>query len=144
MRNQEGPMQTPEGTLTPAQFEIMQVIWDADGATGLTVAEIWEGLQKRRALGRTTVLNQVNRLASRKWLRRHNREDGVRFSAALARDDAQAALARTFTEDYFAGSAGSLFQSLLGSAEVSPDELAALRQIVQKADQRKQASEEKP
>ena len=140
-------MQTPQGTLTPAQFEIMQVIWDAPdaaGSLGLTVAEIWEGLQKQRALGRTTVLNQVNRLATRGWLRRQDRPDGVRFAAAVARDHALATLARAFTEDYFAGSAGSLFQSLLGSADVSPGELAALRQIVQSAQKRKETGKAKP
>ena len=43
-------MPTPQGTLTPAQFEIMQVIWDSADAlpAGLTVAEIWEQLQKLR------------------------------------------------------------------------------------------------
>lgn len=138
-------MQTPQGTLTPAQFEIMQAIWDAgDTGPGLTVAEIWDRLQKQRALGRTTVLNQVNRLASRGWLRRRDGADGVRFAAAVQRDLALASLARAFTEDYFAGSAGSLFQSLLGSAQVSPEELAALRQIVQAAQKRKQAGEETP
>jgi len=140
-------MQTPQGTLTPAQFEIMQAIWDAADATpgsALTVAEIWDLLQKQRAMGRTTVLNQVNRLATRGWLRRQNRTDGVRFTAAVARDHALATLARSFTEDYFAGSAGSLFQSLLGSVDVSPEDLAALRQIVQNAQKRKKGGEEKP
>jgi predicted transcriptional regulator len=140
-------MSSPQGTLTPAQFEIMQAIWDAGdvpAGSGLTVAELWDRLQKQRSLGRTTVLNQVNRLASRGWLHKHDRADGVRFSAAVPRDHALASLARAFTEDYFAGSAGSLFQSLLGSADVSPDELAALRQIVQNAQKRKQEGEAKP
>ena len=138
-------MPTPDGTLTPAQFEIMRVIWDGvDAGAGFTVAEIWERLQMQRALGRTTVLNQVNRLASRKWLRRHDCADGVRFTAAIARGDAQSSLARAFAQDYFAGSAGSLFQSLLGSADVSPGELAQLRQIVQDAQKRKQVREDKP
>lgn len=138
-------MPTPDGTLTPAQFEIMRVIWDAaDPGTGFTVAEIWDRLQMERPLGRTTVLNQVNRLAIRKWLRRQDCADGVRFTAAIARSEAQSALARAFTQDYFAGSAGSLFQSLLGSADVTPEELAQLRQIVQNAQKREQGREDKP
>lgn len=137
-------MSPPQGSLTPAQFEIMQVIWDAAGdPAGLTVAEIWERLQKLRDLGRTTVLNQVNRLAARGWLRRHARADGVRFSPAVARDNALASLARSFTQDYFAGSAGLLFQSLLGSAEVSAEDLHALRQIVANAKNRKPGDKEK-
>jgi len=134
----------PQGTLTPAQFEIMTAVWEAtDAGHGLTVAEIWERLQKQRALGRTTVLNQVNRLANRGWLRRENRADGVRFRSAVGREAALASLAQSFTADYFAGSAGSLFQSLLGSADVSPEELSSLRQLVQSAQKRKQASEDK-
>ena len=135
-------MNNPQGTLTPAQFEIITAIWDAaDGGAGLTVAQIWERLQKQRALGRTTVLNQVNRLASRGWLRREDGADGVRFRPAVTRDRALASLAQAFAADYFAGSAGSLVQSLLGSADVSPEELASLRQIIQNAQKRKRAAE---
>ncbi len=36
-------MGTPEGKLTPVQFEIMQLIWDSD--QGLTIGEIWEAIR---------------------------------------------------------------------------------------------------
>ena len=36
----------------------------------MTVAEIWQAIGASRAIGRTTVLNQVDRLEKRGWLRR--------------------------------------------------------------------------
>ena len=60
-------MVDPEGNLTPVQYEILQVIWDGDDA-GSTVAEIWREISKSRSVGRTTILNLVDRLEKRGWL----------------------------------------------------------------------------
>ncbi|MFB3111017.1 MAG: BlaI/MecI/CopY family transcriptional regulator [Gemmatimonadales bacterium] len=62
-------MVVPEGNLTPAQYEILQVIWGGD-EEGATVAEIWQEISKLRSVGRTTVLNLVDRLEKRGWLTR--------------------------------------------------------------------------
>lgn len=69
--------------LTPVQFEIMQVIWNAAG--GATVAEIWEVIAANREVGRTTVLNLVNRLEARGWLRRQKHEGVYRYEATVGR-----------------------------------------------------------
>ena len=40
-------MPIPEGNLTPAQHEIMEVVWER-GRAGATVAEIWEAVSQTR------------------------------------------------------------------------------------------------
>jgi len=62
-------MPVPKGSLTAAQYEIMAAVWNA-GDAGVTVAEIWQAIAESRTIGRTTVLNQVDRLEKRGWLRR--------------------------------------------------------------------------
>ena len=59
----------PEGALTAAQFEIMEFVWK-HGRRGATVAEVWQEISKTRDVARTTVLNLVDRLERRGWLRR--------------------------------------------------------------------------
>jgi len=62
-------MVVPKGNITPVQYEILQVIWDAE-EQGATVTEIWREISKSRSVGRTTVLNLVDRLEKRGWLAR--------------------------------------------------------------------------
>lgn len=50
----------PEGSLTPAQFEILQLLWEAE--RGLSAAEIWEAIRENRDVSRTTISNLVDRL----------------------------------------------------------------------------------
>jgi len=117
--------------LTPVQFEIMQAVWNASG--GATVAEIWEVITANREVGRTTVLNLVNRLEARGWLRRQKHEGVYRYEATVDRDAATADVAEKFVDDFFGGSAGELVMSLLGSNRLSKPEVAQLRQLLDQA-----------
>ena len=73
---------TPEGDLTPAQFELVAAAWDGP-AEGMTVAEIWQAVADRRGVTRTTVLNLVDRLEKRGWLARESIEHLRRGEAEM-------------------------------------------------------------
>src|SRR5689334_3882874 len=105
-------MQEPKGGLTAAQYEIMDVIWNV-GAPGVTVADIWQTIAATRDIGRTTVLNQVDRLEKRGWLRRLPGDGPTRFAATLAKEDASRQLVAGFVSDYFRGSTVDLVSALL-------------------------------
>jgi predicted transcriptional regulator len=132
-------MQDPKGSLTAAQYEIMAVVWKA-GAGGVTVAEIWQAIAESRAVGRTTVLNQVDRLEKRGWLRRLPGDGATRFAACLSREDASRQLVAGFVEDYFAGSTADLVSALLGSdaCALTRDEVARLRKLLEQARRREE------
>ena len=76
-----------EGKLTPAQFEILQRVWDSPG--GMTVAEIWDTVRSERDVSRTTILNLVDRLEKRGWLTRSKDESVFRYQAAVERAKAE-------------------------------------------------------
>jgi len=107
-------MPVPKGSLTAAQYEIMAAVWNADDA-GVTVAENWQAIAESRTIGRTTVLNQVDRLEKRGWLRRLPGDGSTRFHAALSKDEASRQLVAGFVSDYFDGSSADLVSALLGS-----------------------------
>jgi predicted transcriptional regulator len=125
-------MPNPEGSLTSAQYEILEIVWSRE-PQGASVAEIWDEIATRRPVGRTTVLNLVDRLQKRGWLVRRRRERPSRYVAALDRQKTAAFLAGSFVDDFFAGSASRLVMSLLGTERCGPQEIAELRRILESA-----------
>ena len=112
----------PEGTLTPAQYEIMEVVWDA-GRAGASVAEVWQAVSTRRGVARTTVLNLVDRLEKRGWLRRKEQDGANRYVATVTKDRTNSALASgrcpftssTFAQMFVRERAGNVYIFSIGS-----------------------------
>ena len=119
-------MGRPEGRLTPAQHEIMEAVWRA-GETGATVTEIWTAIARSREVTRTTVLNLVDRLEKRGWLKRRKRQGTYHYLAAVPKEAAARELAEEFVDDFFGGSAGELVMSLLGSKRLTKEDVLELR-----------------
>ncbi len=123
-------MVNPQGSLTPAQHEIIEVVWSA-APEGVSVTEIWEAVSSTREITRTTVLNQVVRLEKRSWLRRKKIGGGFRYFATKGRSETASDLAGEFVDAFFGGSASDLMMSLLGSKRLGRDEIAKLRALVE-------------
>lgn len=122
-------MASPEGKLTPVQFEIMQLIWNSP--PGLTVGEIWEAIRSGgRKVSRTTVLNLVDRLEKRAWLKRRKDQGVFRYGATVERESVEAQLAADFVQEFFAGSAANLLMSLLGSQRMSKADIQRLKRLM--------------
>jgi predicted transcriptional regulator len=118
----------PDAALTAVQFEIMQAVWERPA--GAQVAEIWDAVAQGRDVGRTTVLNLVGRLEKRGWLKRRKIDGVYRYFATVKRDAAEAGVAGKFVNDFFGGSAKDLVMSLLGAQQISADEIAELRRLL--------------
>lgn len=121
-------MAAPEGKLTPAQFEIMQLIWDS--MQGLTIGEVWDAIRATRPVSRTTVLNLMDRLEKRDWLKRRKDEGVFRYAAAVERESAEAKIASEFVEEFFDGSAANLVMSLLGSQQLPKSDIQRLKRLL--------------
>ncbi|MBN2577897.1 MAG: BlaI/MecI/CopY family transcriptional regulator [Pirellulales bacterium] len=129
-------MTLPEGSLTPTQHEIMEAVWEC-GEQGAAVTEIWRAVAAQRQVGRTTVLNLVDRLEKRGWLVRGGDRKPYRYVAALGRQQTAALLAGGFVDDFFGGSAGNLVMSLLGAQRLKPEEIERLQNLLRSAGERK-------
>lgn len=123
-----------EGSITQAQHEILEVIWDKPA--GATVAEVWQTISARRDVARTTILNQMDRLENRGWLKRHKSPTGNRYVATISREQARRNLAAEFVDAFFDGSASQLVSNLLGAKKLTKSELEQLRQLL---DEKKKA-----
>lgn len=129
MRSQHGE---PDGPLTKAQLEILDLAWRA-GEAGATVNEVWTALAARRTLARTTVLTMVTRLERRGWLvkvRRKAADRATRYRATADAAEAARRIARDFTAEFFGGSATELVRSLLGGEQVTRESIDSLRSLL--------------
>jgi predicted transcriptional regulator len=131
-------MSQPEGPLTGAQLEILDVVWGR-GDAGATVAEIWQQLSAKRPVARTTVLTMVTRLEQRGWLIRGEGERGYRYTAACDRGRATGQVAAQFLDEVFGGSATELVRSLLGSRRITPEEVGRLREVLDRLGEGRQS-----
>jgi BlaI family penicillinase repressor len=121
-----------EGKLTPAQFEILQKVWDSPD--GLEVSKIWDAVKVGRNVSRTTVLNLVDRLEKRGWLTRSKDETVFRYRATVDRATAEGQLTNDFVQEFFGGSAMNMLMSLLGSKPVKKTDIRKLQQLLDAAD----------
>jgi len=127
-------MPKPDGNLTPTQYEILEAVWQ-HGDAGATVADIWQSISSSRSVGRTTVLNHVDRLEKRGWLKRRDDESPLRYVAAQDRATTSAQLAGRFVDDFFGRSPRDLIVNLLGSGRLKPEDLDQLRRLLESTDQ---------
>jgi BlaI family transcriptional regulator, penicillinase repressor len=135
-------MPKPHGSLTSTQFEILDVIW-SHGSAGATVAEIWQAFSVRRPVGRTTILNHVDRLEKRGWLTRRENDSPLRYVVALEREKAVALLTGDFVDGFFGGSVRDLMVSLLGSKRLKPAEIDQLQRMLELASEQPAAKKGK-
>lgn len=125
-------MARADGVLSAIQFEIMQIVWESD-PQGVSIGEIWQTLGTKRKVVRSTIQNMVERLAADGWLKRRTLKAGIRFRAAVAREEVQQQLTQDFVENFFGGSASQLVMNILGGQEISREEVRQLQQLLKRA-----------
>jgi predicted transcriptional regulator len=140
--SKDNAVSKPEGNLTATQYEILRAVWAA-GSAGATVAEIWQAIAPNREVGRTTVLNLVDRLEKRGWLARTGESRSYRYLAPLGQAETDALLARQFVDDFFEGSASNLLLSLLGSKRIRREDVEQLRRIMESTEGKRTRGGEK-
>lgn len=118
--------------LTPCELEIMDVIWDRDEAT---VREVCDALT--RPLAYTTVMTTMRLLAGRKRvLRRSKRGRAHVYRPRVSRAEISRNMLSEIRERLFGGSTASLVLNALSDQPLSAADVMALREALQKVEQR--------
>jgi len=115
--------------LTPAEFEIMDAVWNAGE---LTVTEILRQVNAEhdRNLSRSTIQVQVGRLEEKGWLIHRQEGNKFIFQATTPRKEASATIALDIGDRVFGGSCVELVKAFFRKAAVSPDEIKQLRELI--------------
>ena len=116
--------------LTELQLSILRLLWQRGEAT---VAELWEALYDERRLAQTTVATLVARLQRRGIVARRTRDRQFLYRATITESDVRHSMVSELTERLFAGDRTELVNHLVSASDMSPGDLARLKQILRNA-----------
>jgi predicted transcriptional regulator len=117
--------------LSPANLEIMKIIWDMGE---VTVNDVFEAINSKRKekLRRTTVQVQMGRLEDYGWLT-HRKEGRTYFySAVEEKQKTRQDILNDIKNRVFGGSRAELVKCLLADEKVSQEEMRELRLLLKK------------
>ena len=119
--------------LTQLQHRIVRVLWDRGEAT---VQDIWEALHAERGLAQTTVATMLSRLERRGVVtRRASRQSRqYQYRAAVTEREVQHSMVGELTERLFDGDVTALVQHLLTAEDVSPGDIAKIRDMIERVE----------
>src|SRR5438034_8023316 len=117
--------------LTELQLAIMRVLWDRSEAT---VQEIWEALHAERGIAKTTVATMLSRLERRGVVTRRAQSRQYRYRAAVTEREVQHSMVGELTERLFDGDVTALVQHLLTGEDVSPGDIAKIRDMIERVE----------
>jgi BlaI family transcriptional regulator, penicillinase repressor len=116
--------------LTELQLSILRLLWQRGEAT---VADLWEALYEERRLAQTTVATLVARLQRRGIVARRTRDRQFLYRATITEADVQHSMVSELTERLFAGDPTALVSHLISASDMSPGDLARLKQMLRNA-----------
>jgi predicted transcriptional regulator len=122
------PRELPE--LTPAQGEIMDIVWGADEVSASEVRRI---LSKSRKVARNTVRTLLERMEEKGWIT--HREEGRTFlySAAQPRQATIGQKVKEMVDTVCGGSPEALVTALLDYRGLNSGELERIREMLSQA-----------
>jgi BlaI family penicillinase repressor len=117
-------------SLSQAQREIMEIVWDRGEVSAIEVREI---LSPKRDLAKNTVRTLLDRMEDKGWLT--HREDGrtYLYAAAQPREASIGQKVLEVVEHICGGSPETLVAALLDYRGLRPDELKRIRQLLDQA-----------
>jgi predicted transcriptional regulator len=115
--------------LTPAELEMMNVIWRIGPCT---VAQVVEALRPQRELADTSVSTIVRILEQKGYVASIKAGRGHLYEAAVSKPEYQATSLESLLSNVFDGEPSMLVQRLLDSNALSADELAQIKSLLRK------------
>ena len=112
---------------TPAELEVLHVLWDG-GA--MTVRQVMEKLEERPDRAYTSVMSLMNVMHDKGLLDREPEGRAFIYKPAVAREITLRGMLGDLLHRAFAGSASLLVSQLLDQANPKDDELAQIRKAI--------------
>ncbi len=114
-------------TLTPAELRLMRVLWTrGESAVADMVTQV-------ESLAYTSILTTIRVLETKGYVTHRQEGRAFLYSAAVAEQEASRSEVRHVLERFFGNSRERLLLSLLGDADIDPDELRRLKQAIAEA-----------
>lgn len=114
-------------TLTEAELRLMKVLWVRGESA---VADLVQALADEKVLAYTSVLTTVRILEQKGYVRHRQGGRAFLYSPCVAEQEASRSEVRHVLQRFFGDSREQLLLSLLGDAEVTPEELKRLKDAI--------------
>ncbi|MES2276430.1 MAG: BlaI/MecI/CopY family transcriptional regulator [Bacteroidota bacterium] len=118
---------------TKSELEILQVLWDKGPST---VRAINDELLKVKDVNYTTTLKLMQIMADKGILKRDESQMKHIYHVAEAEEKTKDHLLEKFIDSVYQGSAGKLVMQLLGNKKASKEDLASIREMLDKLDKK--------
>ena len=115
--------------LTEAELELMTILWKLGEGS---VADVMAGLPEGRALAYTSVSTILRILEQKKILKTRKEGRGHIYIPALAKAEYEARTVQHMVENVFEGAPVALARHILKNQNMSAEELAELRSLLNK------------
>ncbi len=115
--------------LSPAETEILRVVWQLDKAT---VQEVCDKLPAKRNIAYATVQTLLRRLEKKGYLKHRARGKAHVFFAAAKREHVIKKSVGDFLDRLFGGDPVPLMQHLAEHGKIDADDIEKLKQLVDK------------
>jgi len=112
---------------TPAELEILRVLWDRGPCT---VRDVQERLEQARPTGYTTVLKLLQIMTDKGLVRRDETARAHVYAARAPEQKTKQQLVRDLLERAFGGSASELVMQALAGRKTSREERARIRELL--------------
>jgi predicted transcriptional regulator len=113
---------------TPAELEVMQVLWAQPGAT---VRQVHEALLNSKAgSAYTTTLKTLQNMYQKELVSRQEQGRGHAYTAAVEKQDVQQGMLSGLLDKAFGGSMSTMVLQALGQHKPSSAELEEIQQYV--------------
>jgi BlaI family transcriptional regulator, penicillinase repressor len=118
---------------TPAELEIIQVLWRRGPST---VREVHEALKDQHPVGYTTILKLLQIMVEKGIAERDASARTHVYRAAISEERTKRRLVAELVDRAFDGSAANLIMQALSAKRVRPDELQQIRDLIDAAGRR--------
>ena len=119
--------------LSPAQWEVMECLWQAKSLTGREATEIME---QKMGWNRSTTLTMLRRMTEKEQIECRE-EDGIRvYSPLIPREEALREETDSFLRRAYQGSVSLLFSALTRHQDLSKEEIDELHEILRQAEEK--------
>jgi BlaI family transcriptional regulator, penicillinase repressor len=123
-------MAAKQSDLSPAQREIMEIVWERGE---VTVHEVRHILSRTRKVARNTVRTLVERMEDKGWLKHRVQGRTFLYMSTRPRHDTIGQKVREIVETLCGGSPETLVTALLDYRGLRADELKRIRQLLDQA-----------
>ncbi|PSQ93356.1 MAG: BlaI family transcriptional regulator [Bacteroidetes bacterium QH_2_63_10] len=125
--------------LGETEMEVLHHVWDLGEAT---VSDVRERILEDRDVAYTTVMTVLKKLAEKGYLEYHKEGRSYVYQPAQAPDAVQHSLLRRLMEKVFQGSPSALVQTLVQREDLSDDERAEIRALINVLDDEENDSDD--